>query len=85
MVYTGAGASAELRLVNVMFREEGTSIWVQHGTDLPLTASLYSRHIWYVVLLNDRFATIEDVEFSVTTQNDMSEGITMTANQIIGR
>lgn len=84
MIYTGAGAGAELELVNIRFREKGSDLWIQHATDVQLTASPYTRHIWYALLLSEQFAVIEDVEFSVTTQNPVSKGITMTANQLIG-
>lgn len=80
--YTGTGGGS-LTLTNIMFREAGTTAWNQHNQPSVLEL-IRSGKTWYVLVTNDQFATIGDVEFSFRTQNTMKHGIQMEASQIIG-
>lgn len=82
MTYTGTGGG-ELRLVNIRFREAGTSALIPHDTAENLVPGPYSR-IWYAVVTNSRFAMITEVEFLLTIQNRLNLEITMRTIQVIG-
>ena len=80
--HTGSG-SDNLTLVDIMFREVGTNVWIRHNQSL-LHLMKNGGETWYMVLSNGEFANIQNVEFSFSVQNNLNHRVHTMKRQVIG-
>ena len=75
LLYTGAGADGHVTLFNIMFRDGENSSWFQFNHDVELIRISDSGMGWYAVLVCSEFATLNDVEFSLSIKNNVASDV----------
>ena len=69
VIYTGGG---DIDTFAVRFREGRMSPWAPAGVVAPIQSRLSSR-LWYTVLSNSMFQSIEEPQFEVIIANTMGQ------------